>query len=295
MNKYLCIPLIIFSLCGTAQNIQQISETDIQGITVLSGNSFAGEKLNDYLGNAANLYLEYGLQKLFVTEYMLDNEKATLEVYIMGNASSAFGIYSVSVSGCIQGNLFGSFFCITPYYVAAVNGPWFIYAGNKTHTQSGQALCEQLVKLLIDKNPQEIWYAPAVTQSAKAAPFTNTLRYYKGPLGLMKGLPFWSEMFGNLNFHMFTMNIYTPDYSGILAWIIFPDESTFSSFIMKSGIDGMSDPAKAVRTSNGFYRSWYKINSTKILFMESNSPLADIRDFLPAMPDDKWLEEKLSE
>jgi hypothetical protein len=295
MKKYLCIPLIVFSLYGTAQKIEQISETDIQGITILSGNSFAGEQLKVYLGNSANLYLEYGLQKLFVTEYALNNDKATLEVYIMVNAPSAFGIYSVSVSGCIKSNLFGSFSCITPYYVAAVTGPLFVYARNKTRTESGQALCEQLVKLLTDKNPQEIWYAPAVTQSAKAAPFTNTLRYYKGPLGLMKGLPFWSEMFKNIDFHMFTMNIYTPEYSGIIAWIIFPDENTFSSFIMKTGIDGMSDPAKAVQVSNGLYRSWHKINSTKILFMESNSPLADIRDFISVMPDDKWLEEKLSE
>ena len=284
--------MIICSLSGTSQNIQQVSETDIQGITILSGNSFAGEKLKDYLGSGADLYLEYGLQKVFVNEYKLDNDKVTLEVYIMDNAASAFGIYSLSISRCVQWNLFGSFSCITPYLVAAVSGPLFISASNKTGTQSGQVLCVQLVKLVIDKNPQEIWYAPALTQSAKAAPFTNTLRYYKGPLGLMKGLPFWSEMFENLNFHIFTMNIYTPDYAGIIARIIFPDESTFRSFITKSGLDVMSDPTQPVQSANRLYRSWFKINSTKILFLESTSPEANIKDFLPAVTDYKWFEEE---
>jgi len=292
MKKYLCISLIIFTFSGSAQNINQIKETDIPGITIFPVNSFEGENLKNYLSAGADLYLEYGFNKLFVNEYILDKDTVMLEVYIMVNAPSAFGIYSMSISQCIKWNLFGSFSCTTPYQVAAVSGSLFIYASNKTGTQFGQALCEQLVKLVIDNNSQEIWYAPAMTQSAKAAPFTNTLRYYKGPIGLMKGLPSWSDMFENLNFHMFTMNINTPDYTGILARIIFPDQSTLSSFIRKSSLDIPSTPTTPVHTSNGLYRSWYKINTTKILFMECNSPIANIKDFLPTVPDYKWLEEE---
>jgi hypothetical protein len=147
------------------------------------------------------------------------------------------------------------------------------------------------VKLVIDNNPQDIWYAPALAQSEQAAPFTNTLRYYKGPIGLIKVLPTWSDLFDNLSFHMFTMNIATPEYTGILARIIFPDESTLSNFIMKSELDGMPDPAKPIKTSNGLYRSWYKINSTKIMFLETNAPLPGIKDFVPKMPDNNWPEE----
>jgi len=292
MKIYFCISLIILSLIGSAQDINQIKETDIPGITILSGNSFAGKDLNDYLGSDADLYSEYGLKKIFVNEYTLDKDKAILKVYIMGNAPSAFGIYSMSISRCIQWNLYGSFSCTAPYQVAAVSGTLFINATNKKGTQSAQALCEQLVKLVINNNPQEIWYAPALIQSAKAAPFTNTLRYYRGHLGLMKGLPSWSDIFENLDFHMFTMNINTPDYSGILARIIFPDERTLSSFISKSNLGVISDPAKPVQMSNALYRSWYKISSTKILFMESNSPLTNIMDFVPEVPDYKWLEEE---
>lgn len=284
--------MIICSLSGSAQNIQQISEMDIQGIRILSDTSFYAGKLKDYIGNGADLFLEYGLNKIFVTEYALGNEQATLEVYIMGNAPCAFGIYSMSISRCDQMNLFGSFSCISPYNIAAVNGSFFIRASNKTGTPSGQDLCEQLVKLFIDKNPQEIWYAPALTQSAKAAPFTNTLRYYKGTIGLKRDLPAWIDMFENLNFHMYTMNISTPDYIGILARIIFPDENTLSSFIMKSSPILMATSEKPIQTSTGLYRSWYKIDNTKILFMESTSQEIDVKDFLPEVPDYKWLVEE---
>jgi len=289
MKKYFCVLLIILTFSGSAQNINQIKETDIPGITILPGKSFEGENLNNYTNGGADLYLEYGFTKLFVNDCVLGNDNARLEVYIMSNAPSAFGIYSVLNSRCIQWNLIGSFSCITMNKVVAVSGNLYIYARNNSGTLSGQALCEQLVKRVIDNNPQDIWYAPALVQSAMAAPYTNTLRYYKGPLGLKKGLPSWSNMLEDINFHMFTMNIITPDYTATLARIIFPDENSLSSFIRKSNLDIMSSPATPILASNGLYRSWYKISSTKILFMESNTPHPNIKDFVPEMPDSKWL------
>jgi len=295
MKKYFCILLMILSLGGSAQNINLISETDLPGIIILPGNSFTGQDLNSYNSSGANLYFEYGFKKLFTNEYLLDKDRVSLDVYIMDNAPSAFGIYSIMSSRCTQRDLFGSFSCITQYKVAAVSGILFIYASNKAGTPSGQSLCENLVKMIIDKNPQEVWHPPALVQFAMAAPFTNSLCYYKGPVGLIKKLPAWSDMFENLAFHMYTINISTPDYSGILARIIFPDETTLSSFIMNSSLDVMSTTTAPVRTTTGLYRSWYKIKGTKILFLESNSPLANIKDFIPEMPDDNWLGEKISE
>jgi hypothetical protein len=86
------------------------------------------------------------------------------------------------------------------------------------------------------------------------------------------------------------MNIFTRDYNGIIARIIFPDENTLSSFLTKSSLGALSATTTPVKMSNGLYRSWFKINSTKILFMESTSSEANIKDFLPVVPDNKWLE-----
>lgn len=287
MRKYLILLVIIVTFAGKAQNISLVSEADIPGLTVTGSDIYAGVDLNDYLSGAADLYLEYGFSKLFVNGYTLDKDKATLEVYKMGDAASAFGIYSLSVSRCKQWNLYGTFSCITPYQVAAVSGNLFIYASNPSGSKSGQALCEQLVKIVMDKNQHEPWYAPPLAQSAKAAPFTNSLRYFKGPLALRKGLPYWAHLFEDLTFEMFTINITLKDYTAILARITFPDESTLSSFITKAGLNVMSTKGSPVLTNNGLYRSWYKISSTKIIFLESNSVTANIKDFIPEASDIK--------
>ena len=287
MKKFLIFIIMIITCSGKAQNIQLVSESDIPGLILTGSDIYAGESLNDYLSGAADLYIEYGFSKLFVNGYTLDRDNATLEVYKMGDAASAFGIYSLSVSKCRQWNLYGTFSCITPYQVAAVSGNLFIYASNPTGTPSGQALCEQLVKLIIDKNPHETWYAPPLTQSAKAAPYTNSMRYFKGPLGLRKVLPYWTGLFENLTFDMYTINISDRDYNAMVARITFPDASSLSSFIMKAGLNVNSTTGTPSMTGNGLYRSWYKINNVNIIFLEANTSTLNIKDFIPVAPEIK--------
>jgi hypothetical protein len=290
MKKQLYTFLVLCSLNGTAQQINEISQTDVPGITIIPGNSISGDNLAAYLGNAAALYHEYGLLKLVTTTYAQGQDTVTFQVFCMDNPPSAFGVYSLSITDCIMRNTFGSFSCITPRAIAAINGPLFIYARNNTGGRSGQDLCNQLVRAFIDKNKFDVWYAPVLTQSARAAPFTNTLRYYKGPLGLAKGLPVWLDLFQDISFHMFTMNIKNPDAIGIIASIAFPDESTMSAFLMNAGLSQLSGTTTPVMTSNGLYRTWIKINGNKILFMESTSSSVNVRDFIPDKKEYDWLD-----
>jgi hypothetical protein len=289
MKKYFYLFIILYSLSSKAQNIQQITESDLPGVSILPGNIISGENLMNYLGNAADLYMEYGLQKLYINEYAADRDSVTLQVFDMINPPSAFGVYALSATECTLRNIFGSFSCVTANSVAAVNGHYFIYARNNYGSREGQDLCKQLVKLVIDKNPQDVWYAPVLTQSAKAAPFTNTLLYFKGPLGLSKALPPWINLFQDVNFHMFTMNISNRENTGMIASIVFTDESNMNSFLMNAGVSAVSGTDNPVRTPNGLYRSWFKINETKILFLESTSATLKVKDFVPADAQYKWL------
>jgi len=114
MRKFFCISLIILSMSGFTQTINQIKETDIPGINILTTNTFTREDLKIYLGDGTDLYLEYGFNKLFINKYMLVQDTAILEVYMMVTAASAFGIYSMSIPHCIQWNRYGSFFLYQP-------------------------------------------------------------------------------------------------------------------------------------------------------------------------------------
>jgi hypothetical protein len=287
--------LFFIAVCfipGFSQDVIPVSATDIPGIIVTKTDTFTGQGLYGYIDGGADLYFEYGFRKLFVNEFVSGPDRVKLEIFVMDDAPSAFGIYSQAIANCRQYNKFARFSCITPYQVAAATGPLFINALNSKGTATGQEVCENLVRITVEKNPQESWYAPAFAQSPKIAPFINSLQYFEGPLSMINTIPAWADLFKDLEFNMYTVRILSPGQTGMLARIEFPDVSTMERFLMRSGVNTLDQNATPERSGNGLYRSWFKINSTRMLFLESTSEYPFIRDMLPAMrstiPDQRW-------
>jgi hypothetical protein len=281
MKTYLLLVLVFCSVACYSQYVQLVTETDIPGVTITRSDTFSGQGLYGYIDGGADLFLEYGFREVFVNEYSFGRDKVTLEIFVMEDAPSAYGIYSLSVAQCRQWNKYGTFSCITPYQAAASSGPLFINATNRAGTQSSQALCEQLVSTVLQKNPQEIWRIPPLFQSPKLSPFINTLRSYDGILAVTNAIPAWNDLFENIGFTMLSISVMSPECTGTLARIVFPEESSMSTFLLRSGVDRLDYSTKAVMAGNGLYRSWFKINETKILFLECNNPNIRIKDMIP--------------
>ena len=147
-------------LLPSGQSINLISPDDIPGIQVTRFDSFTKQNLNTYLGDRAYLCLEYGFKQMCVCEYSLQDDHARLEVYIMEDPQSAYGIYSLSMSNCNMWNLYSTFSCKNADKVSAAYGPFFINTVNLSKTGSGLGLCETIIQSIIAKNPQETWYLP---------------------------------------------------------------------------------------------------------------------------------------
>lgn len=275
---------ILFGLTHAQSSFKMLEESDVPGIHILPVFTYTQSDALRYLGDYTDLFLEYGMQKLYATKVIRDRDTARLEIAILQSSPSAFGIFSIMVRQCAQYNPFGGFSCTGPYETSAAKGNLFIAARTRTGTRSGQALCLQLVSTMIDKNPQDQWYPPPFIQSQQAAPFTNTLKYIKGPAGLKRTLPNWLDMFSNIQFHMYTMNIGQQQDIGIIARISFPDRNALSSFISSSGISSMYNDTIPVRTIDNMYRSVFMLNDTHLLFLESNSPSIYVKQFVPPLP-----------
>ena len=283
MKKYLITISFIISLSSYGQTISLISPDDIQGILAVRSDSFTGQNLNRYMGERDVLCFEYGFKKLYVNEYLFHDDNVKVEVFLMEDAPSAFGIYSVSIRSCFRWNLFSTFSCLNSNQVSAAYGTFFINAINLSKTGSGQALCEQIIQMMMTKNPMDSWTLPLIFQHPKLGPFVNSLKYIEGPYGLSFGAPQLTELLENLPFNCFTVNIATPSYAGILARIVFPDFSSMSGFVIQAGLNtsGATTPTMAM---NGLYRSWYKIDDTKLIYLECTSPELKLTDMIPEKP-----------
>jgi hypothetical protein len=288
MKTLLPVLFLILTCFTYGQKAKFITESDLPGYRMTRSDTFSGDALYGFVDGGADLYLEYGFRKLWVREFTRDRDKITVELYRMQDPPSAFGIYSVSVSRCMQMNRFGSFSCTTPNQIAVAYGPFFINVLNGSGTQEGISLCEQVVTTLMTNNPQESWYVPAVFQQQALSPYLATLRYFTGPIGIMNVLPAWSDLFDNVNFNMYTVKIASPSFSGIFARIVFNDDSDVRSFQMKAGLTDPRNIRVPVMTSPGVYRSWLRINDTRYIFLEGSTDNVKITDYVPAVPDITW-------
>ena len=283
MKKFLIVLLFFYSLTSFGQSIRLISPDDIPGIQVTRFDTFAAKDLSKYMGSRAYLCYEYGCNQMYVCEYTFHDDKARLEVFVMLDEPSAFGIYSLSITRCNLWNLYSTFSCTNNNQVSAAYGPYYINAVNLNKTNSGLGLCQQLVQLILTKNPQDSWFLPPLFQLPQLSPFINSLKYTEGPNGLATGVPQLAALLEGLQFNCYSINIMTPTYTGILARIVFSDFNIMSSFLIQAGLNtsGGTTPTMAM---NGAYRSWYKVEDTKLIYLECSSPDFKLTDLIPEKP-----------
>jgi hypothetical protein len=287
MKKYLVVLMLLIVTTTFGQRVNLVSPDDLQGLAVTRNDTFTGQRLYSYLGDRANLYMEFGFKQLLVREYAAQDDKAKLEIYIMDDAPSAYGIYSLSISNCDQWNLYSTFSCFNINQVSAAYGPFFINAVNLSKTRGGQGLCSTIVQAVIAKNQKDAWYLPPLFQQPGVSPYIHSLKYSEGPAGLGMSAPSLSNILANLQFNCYSINITAPAYGGILARIVFADPNSMNIFLMNAELNS-SNSMTPTMVSNGSYRSCYGVDDYKIIFLQSNSPDLKLSGLIPQRPDMNW-------
>ena len=289
--RYLILNLLVFGYTVVSgQDVWMPGEADLDGIRVSKSETYSGQSLYGYIDGGADLYIEYGFLKLFVTEYQWNNETITAEVWLMKDAPSAYGIYSLSHSNCSLWNSLSTFSCSSRYQSASANGSFFISVTNRSGTSSSQEFCDNLVKKIIELNPQEVWYMPALFQSPKLGDYKNTIRYFEGPLGVQNGIPVLSDLLEDLEFEMYTIVTADPGQAALIARIVFADQGTVNTFLARAQLNPIDYSSDPVPAGNNMYRSWYKVSDTKIIYMESMDGNINLKDYIPKTPEPYWLQ-----
>ena len=271
MKQIVILPLILFYFSLSGQSLHMPTKDEIPGLEMVQTDTYTSRNFDKVPGARVQLWMEYGLRNLNVSDYKMDDARVRLEVYLLEDAPSAYGLYSVSITECTLWNRFSFFSCANPNRISLALGPFYISATNIGNTGIGQSLCEELVRKIIDKNPQDTWNLPAVFQFSKLSPFLRSLKYIRGPEGMATGVPQIMRITDGLQYSCYSIKIVTNAYAGVLARFVFPDFNSLDRFMMNAGIS-MSGGTTPTPSSNGTYRSFYKIDDTKILFLECTSP-----------------------
>lgn len=241
---------------------------DLPGLELMSADSFSGSNLFGYINGGADLYLEYGFQKVVVSEYTSGEENLKLEVWVMDDDAAAFGIYALSTFRCITRNSLSSFSCESKYQSAAAYGNMYISAVGRSGSEKGHELCNEMVRLIIKRNPKKELTLPEIFKDERFASQGSTIRYYKGPLGIQNGIPEWSELFNGVTFSMFTLQIPSDHGVGTIAIITFTDAGSMDLFLASAGL-AEAKPGTPVERDSGLFYSYRLTGDRTLVFYES--------------------------
>lgn len=284
--KYLIILFLSFpfTLSILAQPVSMIDSTGFPGITINRTDTYTGESLANYLHSGPELFMEYGLDRLYVQHLTCRGEPVISEIYQFKTPQAAFGIYTLLAKNCLLWNTLSDFSCLTAYYTQLAFGNLYLSLGNKTGSGLAQQLSGEVATRIIQKNPQIPFQIPGIFNQQRLIPYINTLNFTMGPLGLQTILPQWTDLMTNVTFSMYTIQ---PEYQNTpctLARILFPgDDGSMQTFLSNANLPAFGTDSSPIQGFNGLYHSYIQLDDFTILFLESQNQMK-ISDLIEIIP-----------
>ncbi len=197
MKLQFLISVFILSLSASAQipeGFPYIKKDNLEEGKIKSEKTYTRESLFGYMNGGAELYLEYGFDRLVVSEINIDDAEYKVEVYKMNDPEAAFGIYSVSVFRCDTFDIIDDYSCLTDYQLQVCKDQYYVsIINNKGDTKAAEQsiwLANKLQPLLKDNSFEIIDFIKDLPVDKDITQAT----LIKGELGLFNGAYDWYDI-----------------------------------------------------------------------------------------------------
>lgn len=231
--RYLLLVIAITLLCRLhGQEMPALSENSLPGITKITTRQFGHDGLWGYINGGADLYLEYGFEKLVTHQIILNGSEYKADIYRMSSPEAAFGIYSVFRFRCRQSGVLHVHDCLTPYQYLAAKGKYYLSVsntrGSETEIQNSLAIAGKILEQLENVD----FMHPAAFDSDLLAPHMDNLKLVSGPLGLQNGYMKWDRMFsGFTGFTALILPLNIDESACVIAHIHFESQESQQKFL----------------------------------------------------------------
>ncbi len=285
ISKLLLFILFLFILsCNFLQaqsDIPQVTLSDIPGGVILRSEQFDGNSLWGYIDGGADIYLEYGFEKVRVEEIEWHKHHFKIEAYKMADDKSAFGIYSVSHNKCSTSASFSKFNCITPHQIQVAYGKLYIRIANDDGSDEAQNISLQLIRRFTEDTEEKEYSYPTFFNDKLYLPHIHGLKYIQGNLGIQNGFPAWEDMFeGMKNYSLFLLPVDFNGGSVCASLIQFSSPAEKKLFYKKLKITSTKKAKYWQTNTDGLCRAVREISPLKIYFIESNLKVDELDPYL---------------
>lgn len=253
-------------------DIPNVTKEDIPGIEIEESRTFNGNALWGYINGGADIYLEYGFDRLLAQKVNYEGKRYVVDVYKMNSQESAFGIFSVSHMNCENKLAENEYSCVSPYQVQVVKGPFYISVINENGSHAEQLICTKIADILEDKIVEESFLIPDIFNKEELTPYIGNVKLLNGRLGIENGFPMWSSLFEGIEgFSIIVMPIESDDSKINIAIIEF-DQNFLITFAqnLDQDIQIMKSNPTLIKENQLYLKT---IKDNKLIFMESEGDL----------------------
>lgn len=234
MRKYYFFFLLglIFQISNAQESIS-LAGNSIQGMDIIKKAEYTQESLFGYMNGGAELYLEYGFEKLQVSELKYKGHDLKTEIYRMESPAMAFGIYSVNIFRCDIQNEDDGFFCQTDYQVQSCRGEYYINIINIDGSGEGKDIAVKLSAELVKTNNSDSFSINEYLGDTEADGEIKSIKLLAGRLSLENNAFNYLKYFEG--FEKFSVLVLETESYSLLA-IRFSDGDSISRFFGNYGI-----------------------------------------------------------
>lgn len=240
--KLACLFFLVFNVVSQAQtdgDFPALADNDIPSGKIIRASYFGGDALWGIIDGGADIYLEYGFDKLLLQEVEWKKVNFRIEFYRMIDPTAAYGIFSVSHFKCSKSDTLSKYVCITPFQVQSALGRFYISIANDKGTKEAGELTIKLFDFVLSKNKEALFQIPDRFEKDDFVKSVRNLKVIKGALGFQNGFPIWSEKFES--FSNYIVYLLPEDFGEKLSYyalIKFSSETDLQNFISKNSALG---------------------------------------------------------
>jgi hypothetical protein len=290
MNNLLSILIFVAVAAQSAfcqSDLPVLDSTDFPDAKILSTKIFDGNSLWGYIDGGADIYLEYGFDKLIAQEISWKEFHFKVDIYRMKDAEAAFGIYSVSHRNCISSKI-SKFSCATAHHVQFALGRYYVSVVNDNGSEQEQEMGLSLAKLFSKKLKGQPVVLPHLFRKGIYAQHNNLLKFVRGNLSIQKAIPDWEELFDGIkSYSMFVLPVELKDGYINVAQVDFKNNKGKIHFLKKLGMISKERKPYQEKSLDGKFLAVKELSPTEVIYLESNLSAGHLKPYLQNIKIDK--------
>lgn len=247
----------------------RLSEKDIPGLHIVSEKYYDGTSLWGYIDGGADVYLEYGFARLLARNADVNGTRYRIDLYRMNDPESAFGIYSISAFSSMHADSLPPVHCVSRYQLQAACGDYYLSVVNDKGTEEAGRIGAAIGRKLLSQIEPADFALPSLFELETFSPYTGSVKFIRGRLGIENGYPGWEELFSEAaRYSVYLMPVRSDSCDIALAHVIFGRKEEADEFALKAGFHTLPIRRIQRREAEGITRCLWRIADTRCVYFE---------------------------